>query len=149
MATPRIRRASADDIDAVSKLWLSMVNEFEPQNIPNRGWWIDRQAGLYNSGIYYQFIAEEEIGIIGMVDFLIIPEPSDGKIHAIGQQLYVLPGFRKTSIAGRLWKAAYKQARELAQVMDTTAYAETKPFWEKRGFKFYCYSLRKEVGLCQ
>jgi GNAT superfamily N-acetyltransferase len=145
-----IREANSDDIKWVGLLWLSMTNEFEPENTPNIDWWTERMKMLLDTGAYYLFIAKEDGQTIGYIDFMIINEPSDGKIHAIGQQLFVALPYRNTSAAGRLWKAAYKKAKELgAAVMDATAYRETRHFWEKRGFQFYCYSLRKEVRLCQ
>lgn len=144
-----IRRVEMNDLDMLADLWLKMTKEFEPQNAPNIIWWKEQHYFLMNLDTYFQFVAEQDGQLIGMVDFMLLQEPSDGKIHAIGQQLYVLPEYRKTSIAGRLWKTASKAAKKTAQVWDTTAYSETKSFWEKRGFKFYCYTLRKEVQLCR
>jgi GNAT superfamily N-acetyltransferase len=141
-----IRLATDADIPKVAFLWKRMNKEFEPDNISRLDWWVTQTRELLKTRTYYLFVAEEGEDFLGYVNFIVIDEPSDGKRHAIGQQLYVIPEYRNTPLAGRLWKAAYTAAKKAeAQMMDTTAYNGTRPFWEKRGFTLYCYYLRKEV----
>jgi ribosomal protein S18 acetylase RimI-like enzyme len=141
----KIRPANEKDILQVSLLWLKMVRELTPHTKPNVEWWKSRQGYLMCMENYAMHVAEDEDGkLVGFIDHMVCPEPSNSKILGIGQTLYVLPQYRNSYIAGRLWKMMLKHFKEKkVQEIEIICADEQKPFWKKRGFRFkYNYMNR-------
>jgi len=143
-----VRRGDIDDLEAVSGLWLEMVHELAPDYEPRVDWWRGMAEGLFGTGVYRLYVAESLAGrIVGFIDGILYPEPATGLLHAVGQHFYVLPGYRRTSIAGRLYKAAMKAARsEDVDNIEMFCFNRAQTFWSKRGFSSVRSLMRRRVS---
>ena len=146
-----IRHATKDDAYEVSLLWEKMVKEMRPEFTPNRGWWEKMMIALIESPTvqYTVIVAERQGEIIGFIDGLIFPEPSTGKIHGVGQHFFILPKYRHSSIAGRLYGSIVGHAlKKKAEVLEFFCSPENIQFWNKRGYGLMRCVMRKETQLC-
>lgn len=133
----KIRQATSKDILQVSLLWLKMVRELTPYNTPNIEWWKSREHYLMCMENYMMYVAEDDGKLIGFIDQMVCPEPSNSKIIGIGQTFYVLPEYRNSNVAGRLWKKFIRHFKEKgAQEIEVICADEQKPLWERHGFRF-------------
>jgi GNAT superfamily N-acetyltransferase len=130
-----IALATAGDLEEISGLWLSMVLELAPTYEPRRDWWLKMSENLMNSGIYHIHIAREN-HIIGFMDYFIFPEPSTGKIHAVGQHLYLRPVYRGGDTASKLYRFCIRDARKLdATVFEFCCFQNDIQKWEKKRYE--------------
>lgn len=130
-----IREGLETDVEEISNLWLKMVDELSPESCPNVNWWKGHLSGFLKAGNYFVFVAQEKERIIGFIDFFLFPEPATSKIHCVGQHLYVLPEYRRTSVAGNLWKTAIKFANKNgAEVFELCCFGKEEAFWRHHGF---------------
>jgi GNAT superfamily N-acetyltransferase len=140
-----IRLATANDIEELSKLWLKMVGELDPTLTPNVDWWKQYAYTLMKSGRYFVYMAEDDNGAIGFVDYFIFPEPSTSKVHSVGQHFYVLPEHRGNAVSGRLYKSMVKDSKRLgADSLELCCFENQRSFWEKKGFTHKRNMMRKE-----
>lgn len=142
-----VRIAEPEDIQQVSDLWLKMVNEIYPENTPRQDWWIEICKALMTTERYFIVIAEVDGRIVGFIDGFAFPEPSTGKIHGVGQHMYVSPEYRSTSAARKLYKKGIQIARRLfnVQVREFYCTPENRPFWEKKGYVSHRLMMRRTV----
>jgi len=130
-----IRRAEVEDIDAVALLWLKMVKELAPTFTPNLEWWKEMAVKLFDTEIYVSFVAEVDGEIVGFVDGFIFNEPSTGKIHGVGQHLYITPEYRNDIRTSLLLKYIMQAGKEAgATVFELFSFKEQEPLWIKKGF---------------
>ena len=146
-----IRQATIADASAISLLWEQMVKEVYPKFTPNRKWWEKMMVALIESPMvqYTVVVAEQQSEIIGFIDGLVFPEPSTGKIHGVGQHFFILPEYRHSSIAGRLYGSIVGHAlKKKAEVLEFFCSPENIQFWNKRGYGLMRCVMRKETQLC-
>ena len=87
-------------------------------------------------GTYTMFVAEEGGKLAGFGDFFIWPEPATGKVHMIGQHLYVKPEFRNTAIPGKLYASGIKAAKKKgATVFELFCFEKEQQMWNKKGYR--------------
>ncbi len=129
----------------ISRLWWDMVREMRPDWEPRQDWWREHCFGFLRTGRYFIFAAEEGGKIVGFLDYFIFPEPSTGKIHAVGQHFYVKPEYRRTRVAWHLYQSAFMAAKQRAENIDLFCFPEEEKFWKKRGFKPIRLSMRLGV----
>lgn len=131
-----IRAGGIDDIEAVSKLWAQMVVELAPDYSPRIDWWCEMAYRLFSTGVYCQFVAEEDGIIIGFIDGLVYPEPATGRMHGVGQHLYVIPAMRNTSVASRLYRRAMKEAsKKSIDIVEFFCFDSEQQMWAKKGYR--------------
>lgn len=138
-----IRYAEKEEIGAVSGLWLQMVKEAAPDYAPNVEWWVKMAEGLFDTGNYRIAVAESDTGIIGFLDWMLYPEPSTGKIHAVGQHFFVLHEHRDKDIAGRLYKRVVRDMKRYTQAIDLFCFETERRFWQKKGYRPKRFLMRR------
>lgn len=123
---------------------MDMVYEFDPKANPNLGWWLTRFKELIASSRYFVDVAIVNGKIVGFLDYLIVFEPTDSRIHGVGQTFFVDKAYRNRLVASKLWNAALNTLRfRGASVLELICFGDNKKFWEKRRFKFkYNYMTR-------
>jgi len=141
-----VREGSKSDIEQVSRLWLQMIVELSPSLTPNVEWWKEIANNLFNAGIYYLIVAEEEGILKGFIDGMLFPEPSTGRVHGVGQHMYVRPNYRKAIVAPRLYRKLIKVLRNNgATVLELFCFNNERAFWEKKGYRPLRQLMRREV----
>lgn len=140
--------ATSEDLSVTQQLWLDMVKEKRPDWSPRSDWWLVLAEELLRSGTYTQLVAIDSTAMeaAGFLDFLVFPEPSTGKIHMVGQHLYVRPEYRGSSAALRLIRAAKKKAgKQGASVVELFAFSDEVDQWTKVGFSPVRILMRSET----
>lgn len=140
-----IRPGLEQDVVKVSRLWLEMVAELAPTYTPNVGWWRTMALQHLRGNRYHIFVADLGGRLVGFIDFFFFPEPSTGKIHAVGQHFYLTPEFRGQGVGRDLYQAAIELATPIAQVVELFAFSAQTANWEKQGYKPVRTLLRKEL----
>lgn len=139
-----IRLANKTDILKISRLWLQMVGELAPELTPNANWWREIAANQMEVNNYKAVVAEVGGKLLGFVDYFIFPEPATGKIHCVGQHLFILPEHRGSDIAGKLWRCVLKQSRkDGAKTHELFCFVNQEGFWNHHGFKKTRILMRK------
>ena len=77
-----ISQGSADTLDDVADLWEQMVHETQPSRIPDKEIWKVLISALLTTGKYVQLLATDSNKIVGFGDFMLIHEPSTGKLQS-------------------------------------------------------------------
>jgi GNAT superfamily N-acetyltransferase len=129
-----IRYAAPHDVEEIASLWERMVKELKPEYAPNAGWWVGMAKALLNTEAYHAVTAvDDQTGrIIGFLDGFIYPNPLTGAIHGVGQHFYVLPEYRKTPVAARLYREALKKAKAKgSKIIEFLTDATT---WQRKGY---------------
>lgn len=145
-----VRKATPDDIERVSILWEQMVKEMRPDFTPNRQWWMQMcQSFMSNGFIEYELIvAEDNDKIIGFIDGMMFPEPSTGKVHGTGQHFYILPEYRKTMVAAKLYRQIISIAiKKGIDAVEFFCFPESIKFWKKRGYNLTRCMMRRTVNV--
>lgn len=141
-----VRPGDKTDIEQVSRLWLQMVAELSPSSTPNIDWWKEIAGNLFDTKVYYLVVAEEDGFLKGFIDGILYPEPATGKLHGVGQHMYVRPGYRRSITAPRMYRKLIKALRENgATVLELFCFNEEKTLWEKKGYKPLRQLMRREV----
>jgi len=141
-----ISYAKPDDVPEIAALWVRMVKELAPDYTPRRDWWEDMAVALLKTDIYHLCTAQVDGHLVGFIDGFLYPEPSTGQLHAVGQHFYVLPDYRQTSIAARLYREAirFAHARQ-ASVLEFFCFDEQKSSWLNKGYKPVRTMLRRPL----
>ena len=141
-----VREAIVSEVEDIVDLWLKMGTELHPEATPDKDAWVRLIQGLYKSGKYRIVVAEEAGRLIGFVDGLVYYEPSTGQETGISQFIYVLPEYRMTDVAPRLYDLIVKIVNGAgAMVIQTTCDARTKGMWERKGFVVERFIMSKKV----
>jgi GNAT superfamily N-acetyltransferase len=142
-----IREALEVDIIKASRLWLEMIAEMRPDFTPNVAWWRKIAATSMRSGDYFMIVADDGGRVVGFLDWFIFPEPSTGKIHAIGQHMFLKPELRGSGVGRKLYEIALdKVTNRGITTIDLFCFDNEKQMWEKRGFVPLRTLLRKNLS---
>jgi hypothetical protein len=142
-----IRQANERDVFKISRLWYLMVKEMRPDWEPNPGLWREHCFNFLKSKKYFIFIAEEGGRVQGFIDYFLFPEPSDDKIHAVGQHFYMMPECRKGKTAWWLYKIATDTAKmQGAQILELFCFEKEIKKWKRKGYTPMRYLVRQEVA---
>ncbi len=118
-----------------------------PEATPNVDWWRIHATSYIKLGNYFIFVGELGGKFIGFADFFLFPEPATGKIHCVGQHFYVLPEYRNTNLAGKLYKKFFMVAKQCKAVnLEIFCFEKEKPFWEKHNFELKRIMMRRKAG---
>ena len=141
-----IREALEVDIIKASRLWLEMIAEMRPDFTPNVAWWRKIAATSMRSGDYFMIVADDGGRVVGFLDWFIFPEPSTGKIHAVGQHMFLKPEFRGSGVGRKLYEIALDRVTNRGiTTIDLFCFDNEKQMWEKRGFVPLRTLLRKNL----
>jgi GNAT superfamily N-acetyltransferase len=144
------RQATEKDLVRIGELWKEMVNEMRPEWTPNAELWVGMGKSLFEQQLinYTIIIAEEAGKIVGFVDGMIFHEPSTDKKHGVGQHFYVIPKYRKTRVAAKLYEEIVSVA-VLADVdiLEFFCFQEDLEFWGRRGYGLVRCLVRREVDV--
>lgn len=143
-----IRYANPRDIEAIAALWEEMVKELAPDYSPRRDWWERMAREMMKTDAYDALVAVSENmdRVVGFIDGFIFPEPSTGKVHAVGQHFYVRPEFREKGAAAGLYRRALRHARDRgAEVMELFCFTEERRMWGRHGFRPVRTLMRREI----
>ncbi len=132
-----IRLGNKKDVEQISKLWFQMVNELRPDWKPNINWWKKMCYALLDMKDFYSIaVAEIKGEIVGFMDGLAFPEPSTGKLHGVAQHFYILPKYRKSNVALKLYRYVLRLAQERkVEIFEFFCFSDNKDFWSKKGYK--------------
>lgn len=142
-----IRQANERDVFKISRLWFLMVKEMRPEWEPNPGLWREHCFNFLRTRNYFIFVEEDGGRILGFIDYFLFPEPSDNKIHAVGQHFYMLPEFRRGRAAWWLYKIATDTAKmQGALVLDLFCFENELRKWKRKGYIPKRFVVSKEVS---
>lgn len=142
-----VRKATEGDLHKAGRLWLAMVKELAPQFTPNVVRWRALARTHMRSGGYVMFVAEGGQKLAGFLDLFLYPEPSTGKVHAVGQHFYLGPEYRSGKTAWRLYDEAVGYAvSKKAQVMELFCFDGEKAMWARKGYVPLRTLMRKEIS---
>jgi len=136
------------DTHIACRMWKQMVLEKRPDWNPRPDWWMEISYNLFISGLYTQLIAYDDTTPVGFMDFFVMPEPSTGEIHGVGQHLYVIPEARGKFVAGRLIREAKKIAgKKGVTVVDLFTFSDEVDQWAKCGYRPARVLMRSEFNV--
>lgn len=142
----QIRQANEGDITKAGRLWLEMVREMRPDFTPNVEWWRKIARESMRQGSYALLVADDGGKIVGFLDWFLFPEPSTGKIHMVGQHLFLLPEYRNSGVGRDLYERALDHGKSKGiTTFELFCFDNEKPHWEKRGFSPLRTLMRKEL----
>lgn len=143
----KYERPTEGDADELAELWLELGREKGTVTNPNVEWWKERFNLLLGSDNYLVYKATDKGKAVGFVDGFVMKEPATGKIHGIGQYLYVKPEYRDTRVAGNIYKRLFKQAKEMgATVFDIFQHCEDDRWTDKHFEPVYTVVRREHVA---
>ena len=132
-----IRKIVEHDVGGLVPLWLSMVEEVNPEyHHPNPVWWMKDTMDLvlYEDG-YCGFLAEDRGFIVGFTDAIVYPDPARGAVVAWSRHTYIKPSHRHTSVAKDLFGAIYGDAKiKGARIALFSCTDELLPLWLAHGY---------------
>lgn len=138
-----IRFAEKEDITAVSRLWVKMVNELSPEWTPDRQAWVELSSSLFETGLYRICIAEDRGKVVGFLDGMFFYEPAESKTIGYGKSFYILPEYRGTGISQDLYsKLVSFGAENGAEEYELYCLDGKLEYWLNRGFKKKQHVLR-------
>lgn len=141
-----IRKATEKDLREVSRLWEMMVLEKKPEWSPNKQWWRDIARKLLKAGFYTIYVSIIDGIMVGFGDYFMWNEPATGKLHSVGQHIYVKPSHRKTWCAAGLLKRWKTDARQKgAEIIEMFAFPSEVEMWGRLGFNKVRVLMRMEV----
>jgi GNAT superfamily N-acetyltransferase len=141
-----IRNGTEGDILKVSRLWVKMVTEMKPEWTPKVEWWRKIALNNLHGGRYFLSVADNGGKLSGFLDWFLYDEPSTGKLHAVGQHLFLDEEYRNIGIGNSLFHHAVEQAKKKkAEVIELMCFDNEKRFWEKKGFAPLRTLMRMEV----
>lgn len=131
-----IRRATINDVDAVSHLWEAFIRESTTDSNPNRETWLKQTKAMMGNPDFYIYVAQENGEIVGFQTGSLWRDPSIDQICVIGGCFYVKPEYRNTSVAGRLHRNSVVKAREhKATLFRREVDDSVLPMWKKKGYR--------------
>lgn len=145
-----VRFATPEDVKILSGLWEQMVHELAPDYTPRRDWWESLAEELLKTSAYKALMAIDTVTgiVVGFLDGFLFPEPSTGKLHAVGQHFFVLPEYRNTTVARRLYAEAYRVAKVAgASVMELFCFPKERRFWNRHGFESARVLMRRNCNV--
>lgn len=143
----KICRGNEKSLEAVTDLWVEMVKESRPDWKPSKEVWMAMAGSMLMGDTYMQLLAIEKERIVGFLDFMLFTEPSTGKLHCVGQHLYVKPEYRGSSAGSRIyreWTRICKASK--VQVMELFSFEDEIDRWDKVGFMPVRVLMRKELN---
>lgn len=140
-----IRLAKKEDLPEISKLWVDMVKELEPDWTPDHKAWVETGVLLLETGMYYIVVSEDN-GITGFLDGMAYLEPSLGKTIGVAKHFYLKPEYRGTGLMIEMYSEMVSIAKTKdVKIIELQCYPEKLDYWEGFGFKQDQYVLRKEI----
>ena len=131
-----IRLATKEDIPELSKLWVEMIKELEPDWEPNADVWIKNCENLLDSGSYGIGIAIEDDKMVGFIDGMTYYDPASDKIIGFGKNFYVARDYRGTDIAEELMITSIVEAQKRGvETLEMQCYPDKLEYWVKHGFE--------------
>jgi GNAT superfamily N-acetyltransferase len=141
-----IRQANEGDLLKASRLWLEMVQEMRPDFTPNVEWWRKIARESMRRGNYSMLVVDDGGKLVGFLDWFLFPEPSTGRIHMVGQHLFLKSELRGTGIGRELYEKTMEigTARGV-KTFELFCFDAEQSYWEKRGFAPLRTLMRKEI----
>jgi GNAT superfamily N-acetyltransferase len=141
-----VRIASEGDLDDMSILWRMMLKECRPGLSMNKEWWMKSQAGLMKTDIYCSYVAVCDSVIVGFIVGLLYPDAATGKMIAFGQEFYVVPEYRSSSIARRLYGKLVRKGKEVgAHMIEMSCFEGQLEMWQGKGYNIHTYQIRRAI----
>lgn len=108
-----LRPATIDDILDMSKLWVALVMEENPNANPDSQRWIDIERKMFDLKDYYAFVVEENGNVVGFNDGLLLTDLETNEPYIQGGSFYVLPQYRKGPCGIKLHRNSFQVARNI------------------------------------
>jgi len=144
----KVRPAELSDLHDLGTLWVEMVGEEFGNNVWADELYWERVIGVAIEGDknFVMFIAEDDNTPVGFIMGQIYYEPSDSKMHGISQHIYVVPEYRHTGVAIRLYHTLAKTMKSMGvEVMSLYCIPSRSEFWARKGFKPIQTMFSKEL----
>jgi GNAT superfamily N-acetyltransferase len=132
-----VRHANTNDLYRLSMLWLKLGYEINPDFKPDVGAWRAQKYQQMSNPNYVLLLVERDNEIIGYVDGTVVYVPSLSAKLGQGSHIYILPKYRNTSAAARLYKAVVKFAIDHGATYISVSpkpNTEAETMYLKRGF---------------
>lgn len=141
-----IRDVQEDEVEEVARLWLCMTTEVRPDLEPRLDWWVDITKRSLQSLDYKMLVADVDGGVVGFIDWWLLANPSDGKVHMTSQYMYLLPEYRDSGVARQLYLEAIFMAKEAgAQALELLCFEGEVEKWNKKGYKPTIFIMQKSL----
>jgi GNAT superfamily N-acetyltransferase len=132
-----VRNATHNDLYTLSLLWLKMGYEINPTFTPDVGAWRAQKYQHMSDQNYVLLLVEHDNEIIGFVDGQVIYVPSISAKLGKGSHIYILPQYRNTTAASRLYRAVVKFAKDHGSAFISVSpkpNTDAETMYMKRGF---------------
>lgn len=146
-----IRDATIEDLPEMSGLWVSMLKETNPEVAPNAEWWKQSQKEMMenrdNMGVhYYPYVAIVNDRMVGFIIGILYSDATASQSVALGQDFYVLPDWRNTSISEGLYGKLVRMGKSLkADCIEMTCFEDQLEFWGNSGYSVQKYCIRRPM----
>lgn len=141
-----ITRATIDDLDEMSVLWSLMVKEINPGTKLNPDWWVELQKDIIELNHCRAYIAKINNLIVGYILGMLLPDAMSGQIVAFGQEFYIMPEFRDSSMASGLYSRLVKDGKKNgAEVIEMICFKDQLQMWEAKGYEVCKYHIRRAL----
>ncbi|MCK5608532.1 GNAT family N-acetyltransferase [Candidatus Pacearchaeota archaeon] len=146
-----IRDATIEDLPEMSGLWVSMLKETNPEVAPNAEWWKQSQKEMMenrdNMGVhYYPYVAIVNDRMVGFIIGILYSDATASQSVALGQDFYVLPEWRNTSISEGLYGKLVRMGKSLnADCIEMTCFKDQLEFWGNSGYSVQKYCIRRPM----
>ena len=141
-----VRDAKIEDIVEMSGLWVSMLQETNPEIKPDLEWWIQYQKEMMEHDVYFPYVAIADGKIVGFIIGILYPDSTTGQNVAFGQDFYVLPEFRNANISEGLYGRLVRMGKSLnADCIEMTCFKDQLGFWEDKGYHIQKYCIRRPM----
>lgn len=131
-----IRNATPQDGKRLKALWLDMALELDPKGAPNPAWWEAVFMNSLRQSSIRTLVAEDQGKLVGFLQYVFFPEPSDGKKHCHGTHLYLRPEYRGKRAGFRMVEQGIADAKKNgAKVIELMCHEAQVKMWKKKGWK--------------
>jgi L-amino acid N-acyltransferase YncA len=139
-----IRKGTLGDLQKVGRLFVSFCKELAPSTNTYVDGWRNITATMMQANILHMLVIEENQKIVGWLDWMVVFEPCDSLVHAIGRHLYIIPEYRGKGLSLEL-RAAQIDILEQENIHIMEATTVIPEYFEKLGYKRTEVKLQKRI----
>ena len=140
-----VRAATIDDLEEMSELWINMMTEINPKPTSNKEWWLNYHREMMKTDVYYAFVAFDD-KMIGYIAGQFYPDATTGELVAFGHDFFILPEYRDTEIASKLYGKLVRTGKAgKADAIEMTCFEGQIELWKSKGYDIQKYHMRRAM----